>query len=156
MKSQESKIANLMGQRNGSFESTTGGWAKGDNSHSISFEFTSDESNSYNNNNNSKSLKVTFGPNAIETGQEVIKHNSLTVNDSQYLIYSLWVKAQTANTIIRFRTVESGYKKSNPFRLKDTNWHNIVIKSENVRGEIVNAGTSCGIQIVADATWCRH
>lgn len=152
VKSQESKIANLMGQRNGSFESTTGGWAKGNNSHSISFEFTSDESNSYNSNNNSKSLKVTFGPNAIETGQEVIKHNSLTVNDSQYLIYSLWVKAQAANTIIRFRTVESSYKKSNPFRLKDTNWHNIVIKSENTSGNIVNAGTSCGIQIVADLT----
>ncbi len=152
VKSQESKIANLMGQRNGSFESTTGGWAKSDNSHSISFEFTSDQSNSYNTNNNSKSLKVTFGPNAIVSEQEVIKHNLLTVNDSQYLIYSLWVKAQTANTIIRFRTVESGYKKSNPFRLKDTNWHNIVIKSENGSGNIVNAGASCGIQIVADAT----
>lgn len=154
VKSQESKskIANLMSQKNGNFEGSFGGWAKGGTDHSISFEFTSDESNSYNTNNNSKSLKVTFGPSAIESGQELIKHNSLTVNDSQYLIYSLWVKAQTANTIIRFRTVESGFKKSNPFKLKDTNWHNIVIKSENGGGNIVNADTSCGIQIVADPT----
>ena len=155
--SQEAKIKidNLMAQRNGNFESTTttaGGWDKSDDSHSISFVITSDESNSHNTNNNSKSLKVTYGPSAIESGQEVIKHNSLTVNDSQYLIYSLWVKAQTENSIIRFRTVESGYKKSNPFKFKDTNWHNIVIKSENGSGNIVTADTSCGIQIVADNT----
>ena len=151
--SQEAKIKidNLMGQRNGNFEQDFGGWDKGGDSQNIGFEITNTISNSHNS-SSTKSLKVTYGPSAISSGQEVIKHNSLTVEDSQYLIYSLWVKAQTENTIIRFRTVESGYKKSNPFKLKDTNWHNIVIKSEASSGALVTAGTSCGIQIVADAT----
>ena len=146
VKSQEAKIDNLMSQRNGNFENNYGGWAKGGASQNIDFDITNTISNSHNS-SSTKSLRVTFSNH--QSGQEIIKHNSLTVNDSQYLIYSLWVKAQEANTTIRFKTLESN-KKTNPFTFLDTNWHNIVIKSEANSGDLVTAGTACQIQIVSD------
>ena len=132
----------FMSSKNGDFENGVTGWTKGQTTHQISIESSTDHVAPT---GSTKSAKITL---SNTTGNlAVIKHTKFTNLDLQNIRYSIWVKAAAANTTLRFRLNKEGYPKSNPITFLDTNWHKIVLTQYDTP-----AGAQSGLQIIGDAT----
>jgi hypothetical protein len=132
----------FMSSKNGDFENGVTGWTKGNTTHQISIDSSTDHVAPT---GSTKSAKITL---SNTTGSlAVIKHTQFTNQDLQNIRFSIWVKAAAENTTLRFRLNKQGYPKSRPITFLDTNWHKIVLTQYDA-----TANSQSGIQIIGDDT----